>query len=128
MIKELLIIIIIIVSIFTLDSITQSYTENNIDEIIRGLNNLQDDIRNNENKEKMEEYISTIKNRWTEMEVKFSYYLEHDELEKVDTEVNGLSSYIETCENNLALAEIEKTIFILEHIKEKNTFTLGNVF
>jgi len=62
------------------------------------------------------------------MEERFSYFLEHDELEKVDTEVKGLSSYIETEENNLALAEIEKSIFILEHIKEKNSFSLENVF
>jgi len=128
MVKEIVICSIIIASIFALDYTTQNYTKNNINEVIEGLNNLQEDIRNNENKDKMEQKINYIKDNWSDMEEKFSYFLEHDELEKVDTEVKGLSSYIETGENNLALAEIEKAIFILEHIKEKNSFTLANVF
>jgi len=63
MIKEIVICTIIIVSIFTLDFVTQNYTEKNIDKIIIGLEKLQEDIKNGEDKEKMQEDINNIKNK-----------------------------------------------------------------
>ena len=57
-----------------------------------------------------------------------AYYIEHDELEKVETNLTGLRSFIESKEYSDALAELDKTVFVLRHIEDKNKFNLQNVF
>ena len=55
-------------------------------------------------------------------------YIEHDELEKVETELTGLRAYIEKEEYYEALPEIDKSAYILEHIKDKSALNLKNIF
>ena len=55
-------------------------------------------------------------------------YIEHDEIEKVETELAGINGYIEIEEYKEAVVEIDKNIYILEHIKNKNLFDLENIF
>lgn len=62
------------------------------------------------------------------MHKKLAYYIEHDELEKVDTAIVTMKSYIKTNDYSLAIAELEEGKFVLEHIKDKNSFNLQNIF
>ena len=84
MLKEYIICIIIIISIFIGNNITQNYTINSIENMNNDLRELKDIVdRNSENdfnilNEKKEE----IDKRWNEMFSKLAYYIEHDELEK----------------------------------------------
>ena len=59
---------------------------------------------------------------------KLAYYIEHDELEKVDTAIINMKSYIETKEYSSAVANLDEGKFILEHIEDKNAFNLVNIF
>ena len=59
---------------------------------------------------------------------KLAYYIEHDELEKVDTNLIGLKSYIETEEESDAVSELEKSVFVLKHIEDKTRMNLKNIF
>ena len=67
-------------------------------------------------------------NKWRDMHKKMAYYIEHDELEKVDTAIVKMKSYIENNEITLSIAELEEAKFVLEHIQEKNSFNLQNIF
>lgn len=127
MLKETIICIIIIVTIFTLDFVTQGYTEERIDLVTEKMEKLEKYIEEN-NKEEMTNTINDINTTWDNSKKYFSYYLEHDELEKVDSELKEINSYIQTENNDESMAKIKKTIFILEHIKDKNSFSLKNVF
>ena len=62
------------------------------------------------------------------MHYKLAYYIEHDELEKVDTAIITMKSYIETEDYSSAVAELDEGKFVLEHIQKKNAFNLQNVF
>ena len=66
----------------------------------------------------------TLQTEWRNSFEKLAYYIEHDELEKVDTNLIGLKSYIETEEESDAVSELEKSVFVLKHIEDKTA--LGN--
>ena len=82
------------------------------------------EINGNEAKEK----IDKIHEMWDQKHDLLAYYIEHDELEKVETNLTGLRSFIESKEYSDALAELDKTVFVLRHIEDKNKFNLQNVF
>lgn len=126
MFKEVMISIIIIVLIFSLDIITQTYTMASVAETSSELNNLKGKIENQNNNLDID--IDKISNNWEKRRQKLSYFIEHDELEKVETNLTNIKSYIESAEFNMAISSIDEAKFILEHIKEKNAFNLENIF
>lgn len=134
MFKEIVISIVIIVSIISLDFVTQNYTNETISNTNLNLNNLKEKI--NENKSKLEDktnedlnyYFEKIKTSWTEKRKTLAYYIEHDELEKVDTDLTNLKSYLDVNDLEMAIYSIDEAKYILEHIKQKNSFSLVNVF
>lgn len=65
---------------------------------------------------------------WDNMYKKLAYYIEHDELEKIELYITALKSNVETEEYNQAVEKIDSCIFILKHIEEKYSFNLQNIF
>ena len=59
---------------------------------------------------------------------KLAYFIEHDELEKVETDLVSIKSYIETQEYEQAVGELDKGAFVLKHIEDKYAFNLQNIF
>ena len=57
-----------------------------------------------------------------------SYFIEHDELEKVETNLVGLNSFIDMRDEKEAVAELNRAIFVLKHIEDKNNLNLRNIF
>lgn len=131
MFKELVICIIIITSIFIGNFFTQNYTKASIEETTSNLDELRNEITKDEkeiNFDIARQKIDNIHEKWDDRYAKLAYYIEHDELEKVETELRGLKGYIEKEEYTEALAELDKSVFILEHIKEKTSLNLKNIF
>lgn len=131
MTKEISIIIVIIVVIIFGNQITQKYTKIAIEETITQLNEIKDSLKEDENqidKPEMKEKMEQFYKGWEKKHNKLAYFTEHDELEKVKTSVVSLKSYVETNEYEEAMSEINKSIFILQHIKDKSEFNLQNVF
>lgn len=131
MFKELIISIFIVFLIFVGDSITDNYTRVSIDEASNDLMNLREELMKDEKDIKFDiakQKIDDIHKKWDIRYEKLAYYIEHDELEKVETELTGLRSYIENEEYSEAVAELDKSVYILEHIKNKSSFNLRNIF
>ena len=131
--KETIICIIIIIAIIVGNIITQNYTIESVKEISSNLENLKEDISNIENQknsniEELSDKINQIESKWEERHNKLAYFLEHDELEKVETNLTALKSFIETNEYSEAISELDKAVFLLEHIEDKYAFNLQNVF
>ena len=129
MLKETIICIVIVIAIFFGDNITQAYTKDSIGELSSELMSLrekltQDDIEN----EQIKSEVEGIYNKWAEKYNKLAYYIEHDELESVETELVSMRSYIETGEYQESISQLDKSVFILRHIEEKYEFNLTNVF
>lgn len=129
MLKEIIICIIIVFVIFFGNSTIQKYTKESVSEISNGLMQLREDlanqnVENNKAKEKMNEVYS----KWEKKHDKLAYFIEHDELEKVETDLVSIKSYIETQEYEQAVGELDKGAFVLKHIEDKYAFNLQNIF
>lgn len=86
----------------------------------------QDSIEN-VNKE-IEQLIITSKEIWDKKYQALAYYIEHDELEKVSEALVRAKSNINAEEYNTAIENIDGCIFLLQHIEEKDKFSLKNIF
>lgn len=127
MFKEIMICIIIIITIFSLDVLTQNFTKNTTSYINNIFKELKQGILD-ENKQRIDENIKKIDDKWNQVHDKLAYYIEHDELEKVDTAIVSIKSFIETDDFSSAIAEVDVAAFVLEHIQKKNAFNLENIF
>ena len=127
MLKEAIICIVIIIGIFGLEFYTQNFTSKSVKEITEIFDKIEERISKNEVEEAKNE-IKNISSKWEEKQKKLAYYIEHDELEKVHTAIVKLKSYVETENFSEAIAELYEGKFIIEHIQEKNSFNLQNIF
>ena len=130
--KETIICVVIVIAIIVANVITQNYTVESVKYLSEELGELREDILNIENNENMEtqikEKIDKTVNDWEKRHDKLYYYIEHDELEKVETNLTGMKSFIESKEYADSLSELDKNIFILKHIEDKYAFNLQNIF
>ncbi len=131
--KETIICIVIVVAIVIANIITQKYTTTTVDKLNQELDELKSEITKigeNENidKDNIKDKIKEIKDNWEDVHSKLAYYIEHDELEKVETDIVGINSSIETNDYEQALSKIDESKFILRHIEDKYAFNLENIF
>lgn len=127
--KELIIVILIVIFVIVTNIITQRYTKESIETLNSELEELKEELfsQNIENKE-LEKKMDNIMNSWREKFNNLAYYIEHDELEKVETELSSLKAHIKVEEYEEGVNDIERCIYILNHIKEKFRFTFKNIF
>lgn len=125
--KEIIIVFIIIIMIFATDILTQNFTKKSISLINEKLDNIKTSIINNETNDLNSE-IKNLDENWTDINNKMSFYIEHDELEKVNTSLVKIKSYIEFEEYSEAVPELEECKYILDHIKEKQRLKIINLF
>ena len=126
--RERWICIIIVAIIISLDIVMQNYTKKSTDEIISDLEKINVALKTQQTEEDLKHKLIEIKEKWKEKNSILAYYIEHNELEKVETNLTSMISYIETGEYNLALDKIETNIFVLKHIKDKYQLSLENIF
>ena len=119
--------VILVVLIFVGDFITQKYTDNSISSFNEELQNLKNTLIER-NQEKANEEIENAEKKWTDIQNVMSYYIEHNELEKVETNLAEAKSLTKSGDFVFAINAIDKTDSVLEHINEKYTFSLENIF
>ena len=122
MIREISTILIILFLVLYGNSITDKYTRYATDVMINSLEGLHI------NNESSEEKIKEINEKWDEIKNKMAYYIEHDELEKVENNLKAIESAIEMEEEDEGEIYINQCKFVLKHIKEKYEFNLQNIF
>ena len=133
MYRELIISAIIISSIFMLDCLTQKYTDKSINEAIQDLNIIKENMKENikdkkkDNKELVKK-CNKYYQKWIDYHKHLAFYIEHNELEKVETYYVSGKSFIETKDYENAINELEKTIFVMQHINDKYSVNLENIF
>lgn len=128
MYKEILICIAIAISIFTLDKVTQNYTDKQFNLLQGELMSIREEILSDTSKEEVLQKMEKLEDDWEETFSKTAYYIEHDELEKVETKFTTIRSYIEMDDKTMTISTIDESSFIIEHIRDKNSFNLQNIF
>lgn len=127
--KEIMICLIIILTIIVGNTITQRYTNDCVQKISEDMNLIRGELLKEKlDKNGLEKNMKEIDNDWEDRKDKLAYYIEHDELEKIETNMISMKSFIETEEYTESINEIDKAIFILNHIRDKYNFSLENIF
>lgn len=131
--KETIICVVIIIVIIVANIITQNYTVNSVETLSDELGDVKEialklDEDEQQYAKDIKEKIDRVNDSWHKRHDKLAYFIEHDELEKVETYLTGINSYLETKDYGEAISEIEKAIFVLKHIEDKYSFCLENVF
>lgn len=87
-------------------------------------NDKEGETSNSDLKEKSQEIFS----EWLRNFNVMAYFIEHDELEKVNTQMRLIMAEYEADSIEDAVPEIEEGIFILEHIEDRQEITWKNIF
>ena len=128
MFKEIFICILILSMIFVGNYITQSYTLKSVNEISSNLVEIKDEMqKENIESKKVNDKIGEMSNNLERRHDKLSYYIEHNEIEKLETELTSLKSYVEVEQYDEAINEIDRALFLLNHIKDKDEFNMKTV-
>lgn len=129
MYKEIIICVVVIIIVVGLNIITENYTKESVAFMKGNLENLKENMISEEkNEQNIKTQIDDIVNNWNEKHKKLAYYIEHDELEKVKTELVSLKGNIEVKEYEQGIPNLNNCVFILEHIKEKTALQIKNIF
>ena len=129
MVKEFVICLMILILILVGNGITQGYSRSSIENINEKLANLREEMNKEEiNHEEIVRKEEEIDKEWEEMFSRLAYYIEHEELEKVSKNLENTKTYIKLKEYDNAIKEINEGIYILNHIEDKYSFNLQNIF
>ena len=129
MVKEFVICLMILILILVGNGITQGYSRSSIENINEKLTNLREEMNKEEiNHEEIVKKEEEIDKEWEEMFSRLAYYIEHEELEKVSKNLENTKTYIKLKEYDNSIKEINEGIYILNHIEDKYSFNLQNIF
>lgn len=127
MYKELIISIIIIALILVGDFVTQNYTKKTVDSLCSIAQELKQSLENKD-EDTAKKFLEEFEDKIDTTHDKLAYYIEHDELEKVETNFTECKSLTNSGNYDLAISQLDKTVFVLEHITDKYSFSLENIF
>ena len=126
--RDIVFCIIIIVIIITVDFFIQDYIKNSAEDMTVKLDDLKREVSNKEEEKINEVDTKEVRETWEEKYKILASVIEHDELEKVEKNLTGIYSALESKELPDAISELDESMFILRHIKDKYSFKIENVF
>ncbi len=124
--KELIISAIVIIFLVIANILIGNFIDGKMNQTVSILNEVKNGIEN-DNFAKAKQKLDEAENYWNDSEEIISFFVEHNELEKVNTEFAALRAYVQL-EEDEALENLNKVSFIIEHIEEKDDLKLKNIF
>ena len=129
MYKELVISIVVVALVVIGNIITQNNTIEAASQISGELTLLREEMeKENVDQEKSQKQMKNVEEIWKKRYKIMAFYTEHNELEKVQTELTKLKADIHMEEYAQGVENLENCIFILEHIKDKSALKIVNIF
>ena len=125
--KGIIIIIAVIFGVCSLNIITAKITSESVASVSNDLQELKENLEL-ENKEEIKNVMKKLEENWLNKKSKLEYFIEHDELEKVSSEIYIIKGNIEQEKYEDDISEIENTKFILKHLEDKYKFIFKNLF
>lgn len=127
--KEIIIIISILIIIFTGSIVTQKYLNRTSDLLVDDLEDIKNDLENNNlDSEKLARKSEDMYKKWEEINAKWSIIILHDEIDLIETSLTKMKAEIKSGEIKDVMAELDTSIFLINHIKEKEKTSLKNIF
>ena len=125
--REYIICFIVIILIILLNWGVQKYTRYSSISINKELKSFKELLKSEDDK-RINDKINDIEDMWNKKYKTLAIFIEHDELEKIETYLVSLRGLIEIKDYKTGINELNKSIFILEHIADKYDFSIVNIF
>lgn len=127
--KEILIIVISILIVIVGANISQGYLNQTSDELTKDIEILREEIKKAQNSEQnnSEELAKDIYDKWEKIEKNWSIMVMHNELDLIELAIVSMKTCIEENEYSEAIKELEKSSYLLEHIKDREKLALKNI-
>ena len=125
--QRILVIFSIFIFVIILDLFCYFKTDNIVNNFQKNLSDVETLIYKKE-LEKCKTSFNSISEKWKQYEKNLSFFVEHDEIEKVSTKIAIIKENIENNELNNALEDIVEAKYLLEHINDKYNLSLKNIF
>ena len=127
--KEITIIIVILIIIFCGAIYTQRFLNNTSDLLVSKLEELKDGIEEKKiTEDEMKSKTDEIYGKWEDINEKWSVIVLHDEIDLIETSLIRMKSKIQTSKIEESMEDLDTSIFLLKHIKEKEKTNLKNIF
>ena len=127
--KEATIITLIIIFIVGGALYTQNYLNNTADMLVGKLENLKTDLENEKKEQQiLEQQTDDIYKEWEQINEKWSVIVLHDEIDLIETSLIRMKAKIKEANFDESMEDLDTSIFLLKHIKEKEKTSLKNIF
>lgn len=129
MYKEIVVCVLVIALIISMDLISNNYTK----EVFSNLNESLGILRNqmeeeNKDKNKINEEVKKVEEQWNKNLNILSCYIEHNELEKVARQITVIKGNIDVEEYAQAIPQLDESVYIINHIVDKERVLIRNLF
>lgn len=129
MYKEIIICILVVIFIFSMDFISNNYTKKVFFNMNEELAILRNEMTNeSKDEEKINKKIKEVEDKWYKNIELLSCYIEHNELEKVQRQITIIKGNIDVKEYNQATPQLDECKFIINHIIDKESLLIRNIF
>lgn len=123
--RDTVIILIIIVAVIIGNVISQNILKEYSERIILKLEDIKVSMQN---KEVLKQKVEELSELWEEAEEKWSIIVTHQELDMIKTAILNVKSSIEADDFDFGYEQIENSIFLVGHIKDKGAMEWKNIF
>ena len=97
--------------------------------LVDDLEDIKNDLeKNNLDSEKLAKKSEDMYKKWEEINAKWSIIILHDEIDLIETSLTKMKAEIKSGEIKDVMAELDTSIFLINHIKEKEKTSLKNIF
>ena len=132
MIKEIIIISVVVISILVCNFAYQSYITKSSDSLVDKLGTLGEKIKadtdNIKDNKEISNLLNNVENEWENSKKIWSIFVMHNELDQIEIAFTNIKTSIDIDYRQYAAVETEKAKFLLEHIAERDSFKLKNLF
>ncbi len=129
MYKEIVVCILVVILIFSMDLLSNNYTKKVFFSINDSLENLRNEmLKDNKDTNKINEGINKVEQEWNKKLNFLSCYIEHNELEKVARQLTLIKGNIDVGEYNQAVPQLDDCVYVINHIKDKESLIIRNLF
>jgi hypothetical protein len=129
MYKEIIVCILVVILIISMDLLSNNYTKKVFFSINESLGNLRNEmLKEDKDQNKINDEITKVEQEWNSKLNLLSCYIEHNELEKVARQLTLIKGNIDVEEYNQAVPQLDDCVYVINHIKDKESLLLRNLF
>lgn len=129
MYKEIIVCILVVILIISMDLLSNNYTKKVFFSINESLGNLRNEmLKEDKDVNKINDEITKVEQAWNSKLNLLSCYIEHNELEKVARQLTLIKGNIDVEEYNQAVPQLDDCVYVINHIKDKESLLLRNLF